>query len=88
MPTNFHPLVVPGNPGPSPDGIKVTPSDSDDLPYIARRLYVGVGGDLRVLTSTGTDLFFQNVQDGSILPLSVKRVMLTNTEAQDIVALY
>jgi len=51
-------------------------------------LYVGTGGDLRVLTSSGADLTFVGIPDGSFLPVQVKRVFSTGTVADNIIALW
>jgi len=51
-------------------------------------LYVGTGGDLRVLTSSGADLTFVGIPDGSFLPVQVKRVFSTDTVADNIIALW
>ena len=51
-------------------------------------LYVGTGGDLRVLTSSGADLTFVGIPDGSFLPVQVKRVFSTGTDATNIIALW
>ena len=52
-------------------------------------LYVGTGGDVRVLTASGADLTFSNVADGTFLPVQVKRVFSTgSTGSADILALW
>ena len=51
-------------------------------------LYVGTGGDLRVLTSSGADLTFTGIPAGSFLPVQVKRVFSTGTDAGSIIALW
>ena len=52
-------------------------------------LYVGTGGDVRVLTASGADLTFANVADGTFLPVQVKRVFSTgSTGSADILALW
>ena len=54
-------------------------------------LYIGTagtGGIVRVLTSSGADLTFNNVSDGTFLPVQVKRVFNTDTTASDILALW
>jgi hypothetical protein len=75
----------------------VTPNDSVDIPSISNEngrgnngcvLYVGTGGDLRVLTAGGDDVVFTGVQDGSFLPVNVVKVFATNTTASGILALW
>ena len=66
----------------------VTPSDSADLTYTTRSLYIGVSGDvvvrMRGQTSTVT---FKGVPVG-ILPIRADRVLSTGTAATNIVALW
>jgi hypothetical protein len=75
-------VVVPNNttnidyPG-SPDGL-----------LEAFVLYIGTGGNLRVLTATGDDVTFANVLGGTFLPVQVVRVFATGTSATDILALW
>mgnify|MGYP000423270161 CR=1 FL=1 len=67
----------------------VTPSDSADLPRIARALYIGVSGNVSVICEDGgAAVTFSNLSAGQILPLRVKRVRSTSTTATSIVALY
>ena len=51
-------------------------------------LYSGSGGDIRVLTSSGADLTFVGTAAGAFLPVQVKRVFSTGTDATDILALW
>lgn len=74
---------------------EVTPSDDDNIPFVgapddvwACVLYVGTGGDIRVLTDGGDDVILKNVPDGSFLPVQVVRVFSTDTVASDIIALW
>lgn len=67
----------------------VSPSDTTDLTEQTRALYVGGEGDLEVDTVDGkVTVVFHNVQEGSILPLKVRRVRAANTTATNIVALF
>lgn len=50
-------------------------------------LYVGIGGDLNVVTDGGDTVLFENVQGGTFLPVMVKEVKSSFTTAQGIVAL-
>jgi len=61
----------------------VTPSDSADLDKYGI-LYVKSGGDVKVdLTEEGTGITL-NLEDESFLPLNIKRVYATGTDATDI----
>ncbi len=51
-------------------------------------LYSGTGGDIRVLTSSGADLLFVGTAPGAFIPVQVKRVFATGTDAISIVALW
>lgn len=75
----------------------VTLSDTVDIPSVSNQngrgnngcvLYVGTGGNLRVLTAGGDDVVFTGFPDGGFLPVNVVRVFLTNTTASNIVALW
>lgn len=72
--------------GPAQRAADVTPSDATILG--ARALFVGTTGDLAVVPQGQTGaVTFQNVPVG-FFPVSVAKVMSTNTTASDIVALY
>ena len=67
----------------------VTPNDSADLPAgPCRSLYVGGLGDVAIVAVDGTTAVFVAVLAGTILPVCTKRVLVTDTSATDIVALY
>ena len=65
----------------------VTPSDATDLATDARALYVGTGGDVRVITSGGSTVTFRNVPIG-VLPVRIRRVYAVGTTATDLVAVW
>jgi len=74
----------------------VAHSDTVDIPNIASPtmknngcvLYVGTGGDLRVLTAGGDDVTFTAFPSGGFLPVQVIRVFSTNTTAAGVIALW
>ena len=72
----------------------VTPSDTVNIPAVTGGanngcvLYVGTGGDLKVLTVGGDEVILSNIQDGTFLPVQVLRVFATGTTATSIVALW
>jgi hypothetical protein len=72
----------------------VTKSDTVDIPNPGNGqvegcvLYVGTGGILRVLTAGGDDITFQNLPNGSFIPVQVVRVFDSTTTALNIVALW
>jgi len=72
----------------------VTPSDTLDIPSVDGGvndgcvLYVGIGGDLTVVTTGQDTVTFANIQDGTFIPVQVLRVLSTGTTALNIVALW
>ena len=75
---------------PAAGAIAVTPSDGAPLPNgIARALFIGTTGNVRVGVSRGdtTGVLFKNVPSGTVLPVQAWQVFATNTTATDIVAL-
>jgi len=65
----------------------ITKSNDDELAYVTKGLYVGGSGDVAVRMYDGTDVTFVNVAAGTVLPVMVKRVLSTGTDATDIVGL-
>lgn len=65
----------------------VTPSDSADLAYVSRGLYIGVAGDVKVNDVRGASFLFKNAIAGSVIPIRVARVLSTGTTATNIIAL-
>lgn len=81
--TNYSP-TFPMFPG---DAAVVTPSNTVNLtnPSI---IWVGGGGNVRVLTAQGTDVTFTGVLGGSVLPVQVIRVFATNTTATNLIQVF
>jgi hypothetical protein len=80
------------NPSPTfpryPGGaLAVTTSDTVPLTYPSI-IYVGVGGNVRVLTAQGDDVTFTGVQAGGVVPVQVLKVFATSTTATNMVAIY
>jgi|LakMenEpi03Aug12_release.lakeMendotaPanAssembly.Ray.scaffolds.fasta_scaffold1019951_1 hypothetical protein len=65
----------------------VTPNNSTNLAQWPAALYVGGTGDVRVDMANGGTVTFVNVPDGTFLPILVKKVYVTGTDATDIIAL-
>jgi hypothetical protein len=66
----------------------VTPSDSADITFSSRALYIGVTGDVTVnMAGNGSSILFKSVPVG-ILPIRVSRVLATGTTATNIVAVW
>jgi hypothetical protein len=51
-------------------------------------LYIGVQGDVRVLTAGNDDVTFTGLQAGAFIPVNVIQVFETGTSAENILALY
>lgn len=66
----------------------ITPSDTVDLTFMARAIYVGTGGNLVAVDDAGTAVTFTNVPDGAIIPIRVSRINATSTTATNMVALW
>ena len=77
---------------PSRHVVAVVPSDSTDLTDTPKALYIGTGGDVKVIgidAPTGaTGVVFKNVSGGQVLDVRPRRVLAAGTTAADIVALF
>jgi hypothetical protein len=66
----------------------ITPSDSTELQFLPKALYIGVGGNLSLVAEEDSAaVTLQNVASGSIIPVRAKLVRATGTTASGIVAL-
>lgn len=81
--TNYSP-TFPMYPG---DAAAVTTNDNLNFPT-ASIIFVGGGGNVRVLTAQGSDVTFTGVLAGSILPVQVLRVFATSTTATNMVRIF
>jgi hypothetical protein len=66
----------------------VTKSDTAELAKVARGLYVGGAGAVTVITAAGDTVAFGAVTAGSYLPLLIKQVKSTGTDATHMVAFF
>ena len=75
----------------------VTPSDTANIPNIAREdgignrgclLYIGGAGSIKVLTSGGDEVTFAGLSAGQFMPVSVVKVFATGTDATNIIAMW
>ena len=67
----------------------ITPSDSNQLPFVTRAIYVGGAGNIAViLAGDSTPVTFKAVPLGAVLKLRAAQVMATNTTAANLVGLY
>ena len=72
---------------PADGAAAVTPNDSADLSFVARALYIGGTGNIKIDTPNGDTVTFNSVPVG-IFPVRANRVYSTGTTATNIVALY
>lgn len=68
----------------------ITPSDTNNVPNApCRALWVGGAGDVALIAAGDADaVTIVAVTAGTVVPIRTLRVMSTNTDATDIVALY
>lgn len=72
----------------SSDGFgAITPSDTVDLVFTTRAIYIGGAGNLSVQNRAGTVVTFIGLPVGAILPIVTGRVMATLTTATNLVGL-
>lgn len=73
---------------PSRAPYEITPNNSTELPIIPKAIYVGTGGNIKLLGDTGTsNCTFYNVTSGQILPVRARYIFSTGTTAANLVAL-
>ena len=66
---------------PPSQAFEITPSDSADLPFVTRGIYVGGSGDLRVTLLDGATVTYKNIAGGVHHGMRVQRVHATGTTA-------
>lgn len=72
---------------PAASAFEIAPDDEAGLPQPARAVYVGLGGDLKVVTLDGETVTFRSVPGGSLLPVQVQKVFAAGTTAGALVGL-
>ena len=71
------------------DFVTVTPSDSVNFAEgLSIGIYVGVSGDVSLVTKAGNSVTLKNVAAGIIHPIPCTRVNSTGTTATEILAVY
>lgn len=65
----------------------ITPDDSTELTKVTRAIYVGVTGDVTLLTAEGEAVLFKAAPVG-VLRVRARRVNATATTATNLVALW
>lgn len=73
---------------PARDAAAVVPSDTVDLPFLPRAIYVGQTGTVVLRMANGGSVTFTNAQAGSFLPVRAAGIAATGTTATGLVALW
>ena len=73
---------------PATNHFAVTPANTGEFTDVARALYVGVGGDVSVVSLNDQTVVYKNAPSGTIIPIRCKRVNSTGTTATDIVGMF
>jgi hypothetical protein len=74
---------------PPRNSFAITPSDTAELPFVTRSIYVGGTGDLTVrLAGDAGQLLIKAVPAGRTPPLRVRQVYVTGTTATGLVGFY
>lgn len=84
-PSNFGP---PTGTMPGYDGVAISPNDSSNLASTVRAIYVGSGGNIKLVTPSNTTLEFIGVQTGTILPMQAVKIFSTSTTASLMIGIY
>lgn len=66
---------------PAIDSFAISKSDTVDLPYPVRAIFVGGTGDVKVRTFAGTDIVYPAVPAGTKIVIVATRVFSTGTTA-------
>lgn len=70
----------------------ITASDTVQQPYFARGIFIGTGGNISAelydpTTGDYSIQVYKNIPSGSVLQISPRRIMSTNTTAADMIGL-
>jgi hypothetical protein len=67
----------------------ITPSDTNELPFVTRAIYVGSTGDITARLAADTaSVTFKAVAVGTVLPIRARQIYATGTGATLLVGLY
>lgn len=73
---------------PARRAVAVTPGDASDLSPWAKALYLGQGGDLKLIPAGGSDPVTLKNHPAGYVAVQARRIFATGTTAAHIVALY
>jgi hypothetical protein len=68
--------------------VEVTPSDTESLTFVSKRLFVGGAGNVTLVTAGGQTVEYAAVPAGAYLNVRATQVMATGTTATNIVNEY
>jgi hypothetical protein len=57
----------------------ITPSDTDQLAYVTRKIWVGSAGNVSLVTAGGETVVFESIPAGTLLEVRAKQVTSANT---------
>jgi hypothetical protein len=73
---------------PAANCFAIVPSDTLDLPFVTKAIYVGEAGNIALRSlAAAASVTFVNVQPGSILDVRAKQVLATGTTANSLIGL-
>ncbi|MDU8943278.1 spike base protein, RCAP_Rcc01079 family [Ovoidimarina sediminis] len=72
---------------PAVAAVAITPSDSTEMSFATRALYVGSGGDVTVKLKNGDVVTFRGLQAGVLYPLQIVQVLVSGTTASNMVGI-
>jgi hypothetical protein len=73
---------------PAEGAFEIVPSDDTNLMYVTRGLYVGILGDVHVITAAGDNVTFVELAAGVVHPLRIRRVLASGTDAGELIGVY
>lgn len=65
----------------------ITPHDTNELEFVPKALFVGVGGNISLIAQEDTTAVTLAVATGAIIPVRAKIVKATGTTATGIIAM-
>ena len=81
------PFGAPTFTAPAQDHFAITPSNSTNFNIMARAIYVGVGGDISLVSSRNNAVTYLAVPQGTVLPVVALRINSTSTTASSLIGL-
>lgn len=81
-------LVDINNPLATDNLFEITPSDEANLAHSTEAIYVGISGDIKLITTGGNTVILKNLQAGIWHPIKATKVFDTDTDATSIIGSY